>query len=66
MLPISFSARAQRTGHFLTWKLSVKYIVVSMGEKGNTYRVLMGKPERKIPLGRPKRRWRDNIKIDLR
>ena len=29
------------------------------------YRVLMGKPERKRPLGRPRRRWVDNIKIDL-
>ena len=29
------------------------------------YRVLVGKPERKRPLGRPRRRWEDNIKIDL-
>jgi hypothetical protein len=32
----------------------------------NAYRILVGKPERKRPLGRPRRRWVDNIKIDLR
>jgi hypothetical protein len=36
------------------------------GEKRNAYRILMGKPERKSPLSKPKRRWVDNIKIDLR
>jgi hypothetical protein len=35
------------------------------GEKRNVYRLLIGKPEGKIPLGRPRRRWIDNIKIDL-
>jgi hypothetical protein len=34
-------------------------------EKGNAYRLLMGKPERKRPLGRPRRRWVDNIRMDL-
>jgi hypothetical protein len=37
-----------------------------MGEKRNACRILMGKPEGKRPLGRPKGRWVDNIKIDLR
>jgi hypothetical protein len=37
-----------------------------MGEKMNTYRILVGKPEGKRPLGRPRRRWLDNIKKDLR
>jgi transposase len=37
-----------------------------MGEKRNAYRVLLGKPEGKRPLGRPRRRWVDNIKIGLR
>jgi hypothetical protein len=37
-----------------------------MGETRNAYRILAGKPERKRPLGRPRRRWVDNIKIDLR
>jgi hypothetical protein len=36
-----------------------------MGEKRNAYRLLMGKPERKRPLGRPRRRWLDNIRMDL-
>jgi hypothetical protein len=36
-----------------------------MGEKKNAYRVFVGKPEGKRPLGRPIRRWVDNIKMDL-
>jgi hypothetical protein len=36
-----------------------------MGEKRNAYRLLVGKPEGKRPLGRPRCRWVDNIKIDL-
>jgi hypothetical protein len=36
------------------------------GEKRNAYRILVGKPEGKRPLGRPRRRWVDSIKIDLR
>jgi hypothetical protein len=37
-----------------------------MGEKRNAYRILVGKPERRTPLGRQRRRWVDNIKMDLR
>jgi hypothetical protein len=37
-----------------------------MGEKRNAYRLLMGKPEGSRPLGRPRCRWVDNIKMDLR
>ena len=40
--------------------------VVRMEQIRNTYRVLVGKPESKRPLGRPRRRWEDNIKMDLR
>jgi hypothetical protein len=40
--------------------------VARMGKKGNTYWVLVGKLERNRPLGRPRRRWEDNIKMDLR
>jgi hypothetical protein len=35
------------------------------GEKRNAYRLLVGKPEGKRPLGRPRRRWVDNIGMDL-
>jgi hypothetical protein len=35
-----------------------------MGEKRNVYRLLVGKPEGKRPLGRPRRRWMDSIKKD--
>jgi hypothetical protein len=36
-----------------------------MGEVRVVYRVLVGKPEGKRPLGRPRRRWEDNIKMNL-
>jgi hypothetical protein len=36
-----------------------------MGEKRGVYRVLVGKPEGKRPIGRPRRRWEDNNKMDL-
>jgi hypothetical protein len=36
-----------------------------MGEKKNTYRLLVGKPEGKRPLGRPRWRWADNITMNL-
>jgi hypothetical protein len=36
------------------------------GEKRNAYRILVGNPEGKSPLGRLRRRWEDNIKMDLR
>jgi hypothetical protein len=36
------------------------------GEKRTAYRILVGKPEGKRPLGRPRRRWVDNFKMDLR
>jgi hypothetical protein len=49
------SRRMRRAGH-----------VARIGEKRNLYRILEGKPEGKRPLGRPRRRWEDNIKMDLR
>jgi len=39
--------------------------VALMGERRGVYRVLVGKPEGKGPLGRPRLRWEDNIKMDL-
>jgi hypothetical protein len=49
------SRRVRWTGH-----------VARMGEGRGIYRVLVGRPEGKRPLGRPRRRWEDNIKMDLR
>jgi len=46
--------RMRRVGH-----------VACMGEERGVYRVLVGKPEGKRPLGRPGRRWVDNIRMDL-
>jgi hypothetical protein len=37
-----------------------------MGEERNVHKVLMGKPEGKRPLGRPRHRWEDGIRMDLR
>jgi hypothetical protein len=48
------SRRMKRAGH-----------VARMGEKRNTYRLLVGKPEGKRPLGRPRRKWVDNIRMNL-
>jgi hypothetical protein len=39
--------------------------VACVGEERGVYRVLVGKPERRRPLGRPRRRWMDNIRMDL-
>ena len=39
--------------------------VARMGQERGVYRVLVGKPEGKRPMGRPRRRWEDNIKMDL-
>ena len=48
------SSRKRRTGH-----------VARMGEGRGVYRILVGKPEGKRPLERPRRRWEDNTKVDL-
>jgi len=39
--------------------------IARIGERRDVYRVLEGKPEGKRPLGKPRRRWKDNIKMDL-
>jgi hypothetical protein len=49
------SRRMIRAGH-----------IARTGDKRNACRILVGKPEGKRPLGRPRRRWVDNIKMDLR
>jgi hypothetical protein len=40
--------------------------VARMGEERGAYRILVGRPEGRRPLGRPRRRWEDNIKMDIR
>jgi hypothetical protein len=50
----------------ISWRMRWAGHVARMGEGRNVYRVLVGKPERKRPLGRPSRRWEDEIKMDLR
>jgi hypothetical protein len=48
-----------------SWKMKWAGHVARMGEKRKVYRLLVGKPEGKRPLGRPRGRWIDNIKMDL-
>jgi hypothetical protein len=40
--------------------------VARVGEMRNSYTILVGRPEGKRPFGRPRRRWEDNIRVDLR
>ena len=47
------------------WRMRWAGHVARMGERRGVYRVLVGKPEGKRPLRRPRRRWEDNIKMDL-
>jgi hypothetical protein len=44
----------------------IRWAGSTIGEKKNAYRILVGKPEGKRSLGRLRRRWEDNIKMDLR
>ena len=46
-------------------RMSWAWHVAGVGERRGVYRVMVGKPEGKRPLGRPRRRWEDNIKMDL-
>jgi hypothetical protein len=54
------------TGMIKSRKMRCAGHVARMGEKRTAYRILVGKTEGKRPLGRPRRRWVDNIKMDLR
>ena len=51
--------------YIFLWSLLWAGHVVCMGEERGPYRILVGKPEGKRPLGRPRRRWVDNIRVDL-
>jgi hypothetical protein len=55
MIRMNKSRRMRWAGH-----------IARMGEKRNAYRLLVGKPEGKRPVGRPRHRWVDNIKTDLK
>jgi hypothetical protein len=48
-----------------SWRMRWAGHVARMVEKRNVYRLLVGKPEGKRPLGRPRHRWMDNIRMDL-
>jgi hypothetical protein len=48
-----------------SWRMRWAGHVERMGKKRNAYRLLLGKPEGKRPLGRPRCRWVDNIRMDL-
>jgi len=49
----------------IKWRMRWMGHVACMDEKRGVYRILVGKPEGKRPIGRPRCRWEDNIKIDL-
>jgi hypothetical protein len=55
IVPVTKSRRMRWAGH-----------VARMGEGSGVYRVLVGEPEGRRPLGRPRRRWEDNIRFDFR
>jgi hypothetical protein len=49
-----------------TERFTIKRAVAQMREKRNAFRILVGTPEGKRPLGRPRRMWMENVKMDLR
>jgi hypothetical protein len=49
-----------------SWRMRLVEHVERLGAKRNSYRILVGKPEGKRPLRKRRRRWEDNIKMDLR
>jgi hypothetical protein len=57
--------RVPRIGELVTRRMRWAGHVARMGEKRNVYRLLVGEPEGKRPIGRPRRRWIDNIKMDI-
>ena len=66
---LSYTASMSSSYRFFTQRTDFRLTVIDvarMGEERGVYRVLVGKPEGKRPLGRPRRRWVDNIRMDLR
>jgi hypothetical protein len=64
-----FYVRSLCHGYFLTlytFRSNFFSYVTRMGKVRNAYKILVGKPEEKRPLGRPRRRWKDTIKMDPR
>jgi hypothetical protein len=55
----------RRNRLYIAFNFTEYWHVARMGTRRGVYRVLVGKPEGKRPLGRPRRRWEDNIKMDL-
>jgi hypothetical protein len=49
-----------------SWRIRCAGDGANIGEKRNAYKILVGKSEGKRSLGRPRRRWEDNIKMDIR
>jgi hypothetical protein len=49
-----------------SWRMRWAGHIAQMREKRNAHRILVGKPEGKRPLGRPRCKWEDNIRMDLR
>jgi hypothetical protein len=60
----NFSRADKPAGQFVLTELDAEH-VARMGEKRNAYRVMLGKPEGKRPLGRSKHKWLDDIKLIL-
>jgi hypothetical protein len=50
----------------IKWRIKWTRHVLCRGERGDAYRVLVEKPEVKRPVGTARRRWEDNIKLDLK
>ena len=65
LLPYSLSSPTNIVRMIKSRRMILVGHVARMGERNGVYRVLVGKPEGKRPLGRPRRRWEDNIKVDL-
>jgi hypothetical protein len=57
---------SERNGVIKLKRMRLAGHVARMRDKSNAYRILVGKPEEKRPLGRPRRSWVDNIKTDFR